>query len=182
MSRFLKILIIIVMIVSPAILFSQINSPVVDDVPDVEFNKAETIEKFKASVTIYGKGAANGEIILNAGASINPSCDSGRIYTFSDISRITVVKWSVQRKGSGWIFYPDRYEIVLKNKTVIQHDGNLGFLNRIRFARSEGRESTLFTYFYDYFRNGKWLNTGAAGEKTPPSKPAAGTLYIIELK
>lgn len=182
MFRFLKLLIFIVMIIFPVILFSQIKFPVVEDVPDVEFNKTETVEKFKASVTVYGKGAVDGEIILNAGASINPSSDSGRIYTFRDISRITVMKWSVQRKGSNWIFYPDRYEIILKNKTVLMHEGNLGFFNRIRFVRSEGRENTLYTYFYDYFRNGKWINTGAAGEKTPPLKPAAGTAYIIELK
>jgi len=166
----------------PVSLVSQIKSPVVDDVPEVVFNSAETSEKFKVSATLYGKRVVTGEVVLNAGASINPSADSGRIYPFRDISRITVMKWSKERKGSGWIFYPGRYEIILRDKTRIMHDGNLGFLNRIRFIKSGGGESFLFTYFYDYFRNGKWANSGVSAESSLHSTPAAGTLYIIELK
>ena len=151
MFSFLKLRILLVIIIFPAMLFPQIKTPVIEDVPDVEFNAAETTEKFKASVTLYGKGVVNGELILNSGASITPSGDSGRIYLLREINRITVIKWSGKRKGSGWIFYPDRYEIILKNKSRILHEGNLGFLNRIRFIRSEGVEKSLFMYFYDYF-------------------------------
>jgi hypothetical protein len=78
------------MIIFPAILFSQIKSPVVEDVRDVEFNAAETSEKFKASVTIYGKGVINGEIFLNAGAVINPSMPAKKLF-IQRYKRITVM-------------------------------------------------------------------------------------------
>ncbi|HOP28135.1 MAG TPA: hypothetical protein P5120_12540 [Spirochaetota bacterium] len=182
MLSFFKFRILLVIIIFPAMLFPQIKTPVIEDVPDVEFNAAETTEKFKASVTLYGKGVVNGELVLNSGASIIPAGDSGRIYLLREINRITVIKWSGQRKGSGWVFYPDRYEIILKDKSRILYEGNLGFLNRLRFIGSEGGERALFMYFYDYYINGKWVNTGVSGEKTPPLNPAAGTSYIIELK
>lgn len=182
MSRFFKLYIIILLFTFPSALFTQIKAPVVQDIPDVEFNAAETSERYKAAVTLYGKGIVNGEILINTGASINPSGDKGRIYPLRDVSRITIIKWSGQRKGTGSVFYPGSYEIILKDRTRIIHDGNIGFLNKIRFVRGEGGELSLYTYFYDYFRKGKWVNTGTAGEKTLPSNPAAGTTYIIELK
>jgi len=182
MMRILNIPVIVFMLFLPHCLTAQIKSPVVEDVPDVKFNASETSEKFKAAVTIYGKGIANGEIILTAGVSVNASSDTGRIYPLRDINRITITKWLKRRKGTGWFFYPDSYEIILKDRSRILHDGNLEFLNRLRFVRTEGGEISLFTYFYDYFRNGKWVNTGTPGEKNIPSVPAAGTVYIIELK
>lgn len=179
----LKISLIAYVILSaPALLFPQVKIPVVEDIPDVGLNTAEISEKYKAKVTLYGKEPLLGEIVLNTGASITPSGDRERIYQFSNISRITVSMWSRQRKGSGWIFYPESYEIILKDGTRVVHSGNLEFLNRIRFAGHGGRTVYLYTYYYDYFKGGMWVNTGTPGEKTAPSRPADGCLYIIELK
>lgn len=171
-----------IMLTIPAMLFSQVKAPVVDDIPDVGFNAAETSEKYAAGVTLYGKEPLKGEIVLNIDASISTSDDSGKIYSLREISRITVTAWSGKRKGAGWIFYPESYGIILKDGTRLAHNGNLEFLNRIRFTQHGGRSFYIYTCYYDYFRNGKWVNTGGTGEKSAPSRPADGCLYLIELK
>ena len=108
MTRFLKFYIIaIIMFAAPGLLYPQIKTPVIDNIPDVNFNAVETTEKYKVKVTLYGKEPLQGEIVLNAGSSINPPGDGGRIYPFSDIVRISVPMWSTQRRGSGWVFFPE---------------------------------------------------------------------------
>lgn len=183
MIPFLKFCIIaIIMLTAPGLLFPQIKTPVIDNIPDINFNAVETTEKYKVKVTLYGKEPLQGEIILNAGSSINPLGGGGRIYPFSDIVRISVTMWSKQRRGSGWVFYPECYEIILRDNTRLVYKGNLEFLNRIRFTEEQKKTGFVYTYFYDYFKQGKWINTGTPGEQTLPSRPASGTLYIIELK
>ncbi len=159
----------------------QLKEPSVDDVPDVEFNITENSELYKAKVTLYGREPFPCEISLSPGATINPSSDRTRLYPLSEISRITVTSWSKQRNRGGWVFYPENYDITLRNGTKIIHIGNIGFLNRMKVSYGKKKGVYLYTYYYDYFRKGKWVNTGTEGEGTPPERPADGCLYIIEL-
>lgn len=166
----------------PAGVLSQVKEPVVDDIPDVTLDMTESIERYRVRLTLYGKEPVTGEIILRGGSSINPSGDPQRIYRFTDISRITINSWSKNRKGDGWVFYPAGYEIILKDQTRVSHAGNIGFLNRISFASGQKKTVYVYTYFYDYFKKGKWINSGSSDFEGQISVPAPRTLYIIELK
>ncbi len=175
-------LITAIILLIPSGLKPQIQGPVVKEVPEIEFNISESSERYKVKITMYGKEPVEGEIILGAGASIYPSGNSGIIYPFRNISRITVNMWNKSKKGSGcWIFYPEGYEIILKDNSRVSHRGNIAFLNRIRFVEGKKKQSYIYTYFYDYYKNGKWVNTGIAGLEGRPSNPASGSVYIIEV-
>jgi hypothetical protein len=178
---FIPLMILFALFLFPSLVSAQPKEPSVDDVADVSINIADTSEKFKARITLYAKEPLTGELTFRSGSSINPSGDPQRIYTLRDVARITVTAWGKSRKGKMWVFYPAVYEIILKNQTRISHTGNIDFLNRIVFTSGQGKSYSIFTFYYDYFKNGKWINTDTRGMETPPLRPAAGTLYIIEL-
>lgn len=165
----------------PCLVSAQPKEPSVDEVADVSINIADTSEKFKARISLYAKEPLAGELTFRRGASINPSGDPQRVYTLRDVARIRVTAWSKSIKGKVWVFYPAAYEIILKNQTRISHTGNIDFLNRMVFTTEQGKSYSVFTFYYDYFKNGKWINTDTSGMETTPERPAAGTLYIIEL-
>ncbi len=174
--------IIIILFLTASIAVAEIKVPVVDDVKDVDFNSSGSSEEYPVKAVFYGGKNITGRILLGGKNSVKSPGEHGRIYPFSDVARITVKRWSGRKKGKGWIFLPSVYEVVLKNGKGVVCNGNIGYLNRIRFTADNGKGLFLYTYFYDYLEKGGWINSGRSGSETLTSVPVKGTLCTIELK
>ena len=175
--QFLKIIIPVLIISAASAGFPQLKEPALPVIPEVDVTE-QSAGSLKAQVTIYGGSAVKGELRADPASSI--SGPGGRMLPLYSVGKITVKRWSMKREGCNTVFYPDLYELILKNGGPVSVSGNIPFLNRMKISVN-GRDRTLYTFYYDYYKNGAWVNSGTAGSSEPSSAPAKGTAWIIEL-
>jgi hypothetical protein len=158
-------------------LFSQVKEPekpyiakVKDDIDFQSFN-------YRARILIQGRTApAEMNIILNSDILI--FADNKKVKV-RDISRINVLLWEKRSRLNKHTFYPSRYEVFYSDYKKEILNGNVESLNKIRTA--DKKSGYIYLYYYDYYRNGKWTNSGVSDFDGLVSKPAEGCAVSIEL-
>jgi hypothetical protein len=157
-------------------LLSQVKEPEQPVIPEIS-NKIESGFTFKVKLTIHGDSSSiEGEIGLNTDELTTAD---KRIIKLNDISKINIILWDKRSKMNRHTFYPSRYEVFFRDyrKTII--NGNIELLNRIRLNRK--KPGFIYSYYYDYFEKGKWINSGSTSFDASASKPAEGCVVSIEL-
>jgi hypothetical protein len=93
----------------------------------------------------------------------------------SDVRTLTFKRWSGKNEGQkGVSFYPVRYDLELKNGKQIHIYENLVLFNTFRFDpdKKSGKKSfAFFSYYVDYYRDGKWVNSGEKGKSYAEEHP-----------
>ncbi len=157
-------------------LFSQVKEPDRPDIPELN-NSIVSGFKFKVKITVQGKvSSIEEEINLNSDVLIT---QDNRAIKIIDISRINITLWEKRSKLNRHTYYPSQYELFFRDYRKIVINGNIELLNRIKFSNNKSRY--IYTYYYDYFKNGKWVNGGASDFNAFSSKPADGCAVSIEL-
>ncbi|MBN2161124.1 MAG: hypothetical protein JW807_17185 [Spirochaetes bacterium] len=97
----------------------------------------------------------------------------------ADIDSIEFTRWAgKERRKNEFAFYHSAARITLKDKQVIECGRNIPALDRLVF-RDEKRSRSLYSYFYDYLKNGAWKNSGETDIAYPETNPHADTLVRI---
>ena len=164
------------LLLSPHI-FSQVNNPDLPETPVINSDIDPEIFKFKARITIQGKAQLLEDIIVLNSDTLNSS-DNKKI-KIKDVFRINVLQWEKRTRVNAHIFYPSKYELLFHDYRKIVLNGNIELLNRVKISTK--KSGYIFLYYHDYFKNGKWRNSGSSDFNEPVSKPAEGCVVSIEL-
>lgn len=158
--------------------FAQVKDPGLPLSPDVEFENGSksSVKYYQAEIKCAGSTMA-GDIYLTT-ESFRDINGKGDVYYWQDISSIRMLEWVRRVKGKSWIFYPESYEVTLKNSTKLRVGGNIRELNRFRLISSR-KQRTMYSYYYDDYVKGKWTNTGLTDFYHPSDRPAAGCVTEI---
>lgn len=172
--EFIALFICVILSVSPAA--AQVKNPTLPDSPLIVDNIDFSQFSFRARVSVSGKGGfTEGSILLTADSIVTAD---RRAFRIKDISRVTVIEWKRRADEKKNIFYPSRYELLFNDFRKINIDGNIESLNR--FKLSARKPVSLFMFYYDSFKDGKWINSGTEGYDAQILKPAAGAVVSIE--
>jgi len=158
-------------------IFSQVNNPDIPEVPVINSDIDTAISKFKARITIQGKAQLLESVIVLNSDTLTTS-DNKKI-KIKDIFRITVLQWEKRTRMNTHIFYPLKYELLFHDYRKIVLSGNIELINRVKINTI--KSGYIYLYYHDYFKNGKWINSGSTGFNEPVSKPAEGCAVSIEL-
>ncbi len=95
------------------------------------------------------------------------------------IDSIEFTRWrGVERRKNEFAFYPAGMKITMLNKKVLLCNGGVSLLNRLAF-RDSGGSRFVFAYFYDYWKNGAWRNSGQSDRSYPETNAPGDTLVKI---
>ena len=157
---------------------AQVKDPGLPLSPDVEFkNESKSSVKYYPAEIKCAGSSMSGDIYLIS-ESFRDINGKGDVYYWQDMRSIRMLAWVRRVKGKSWIFYPESYEITLKNSTTFRVEGNIRELNRFRFT-AKRKQRTLYSYYYDDYVSGKWINTGSADFYQPSASPAEGCVIEI---
>ena len=174
MKRIIFIITVALLCRGPELL-SQFKEPGRPDIPEIN-NELEGF-KFRVRIALQGRdGFIEGEMISNSDFL---TTDDNKNIKIKDISRINVLTWEKRSRMNKHSFYPSRYELFYNDYRKVILNGNIESLNRIRIGRR--KPPFVYLYYYDYFENGKWINSGVSGYDALIDKPAPGCAVSIEL-
>lgn len=176
MKRILFFITILVLCQYPT-LFSQVKEPGLPSLPEIKTPDDLASRKFKARIAVQGRDElTEGEFVLNSDFLITR--DNINI-SIKDISKINVLSWEKRNVVNRHSFYPSRYEILFNDNRKIIINGNIESLNRIKIGSR--KSGYIYFYYYDYYKKGKWINSGVTDFNALISKPASGCAVSIEL-
>jgi hypothetical protein len=93
---------------------------------------------------------------------------------FRDLASLEIKEWSgIMDKSGAFVFYPGKYVLTLKSGEKINAEKNITLLNTIKIEAKRGSRF-LYTYFYDYYQNGIWVNRGVKSPDTVSTQPVKG--------
>ncbi|HOT47151.1 MAG TPA: hypothetical protein PLM53_19670 [Spirochaetota bacterium] len=101
----------------------------------------------------------------------------------AEIDSIEFTRWrGVERRKNEFAFYPAKMKITLLDKRVLMCNGGVSLLHRLPF-RDGGGSRFIYAYFYDYWKNGAWKNSGRSDRSYPETTAPGDTVVkIIFLK
>lgn len=162
-------------------LLPGVETPALKSFETGESQKGKTLE---ALIYVYGMDAQKGRIHFPSDAftveisGVNPP---GRNIKIEDLRDISILQWKGRaEKKEAYIFYPEKYVLNLRSGESIEVENNIPFFNILRLERSS-RLETFYSYFYDYYRRGSWINTGEASPVPEASIPVKGCITGIRL-
>lgn len=155
-------------------LFSQIKEPLNPSIPDIDEQYKLKPFQSKTRITIHGKTDVL-ECVIELNSDAMKTGDKG-IINIKDVSKIDILMWGRKTSFNKHVFYPVRYEILFRDNRKVFVDGNIDLLNRIKI----GNKKFIYSYYYDYYKKGKWSNGGSADFKATHLRPAAGCAVVIE--
>ncbi len=153
------------------------SEPEVRD-PDLNKNRAE----FPATVTFGDGSTMKGKLVLESGTMVyeEPGSRKKAVLDVSDIALIEILSWKGKeyRKFS-YVFWPREYRITLRDSSRVLVSRDITALFSFSFTGSGGSEKKLYTYFYDYWKKGKWVNAGSGDFRHHEKNPHPDTVVRI---
>lgn len=167
---------VLVLLLQHPDIFSQVNNPVIPEIPEINSDIDTAIYKFKTRITIQGKSGMLEDIIVLNSDTLTTS--GNQKIKIKDVFRINILLWEKRTRVNKHIFYPAKYELLLHDYRKIILNGNIELLNRIKTGSKKA--AYFYSYYHDYFQNGKWINSGSPDFNEAVSKPADGSIIAIE--
>jgi hypothetical protein len=147
--------------------------------PSVEFNFNGSNEKtFPVEIDCAGIQKINGKIYLKT-ANISFVNNGEKLQIkIEDLKSIEFLEWREKAdENNSFIFIPSK--VFLEDKKGHQYDLNeLPEFNMIEYSENSKRKK-MYAYFYDYWKNGKWQNSGTEDRSYPLKNPLQGTMLKI---
>lgn len=158
--------------------------PIVDISPFKSFNQIQEI-KVSAFITLHGMVEKKHVIVfpqINSTFEVFSDDFPGKKdVKLGDFYSLEIARWSGKEdKGGSFIFYPDRYILILKNGEKINVNKNIPLFNSLRVLSDKG-EDVFFSYFYDYYKKGIWINRNEKSAKPVSSVPVKGCVTSFKV-
>ncbi len=150
--------------------------------PDVALQ--ETGYGKDALVTFEGGGVRSYHIEFRD-KELQISAETGsrrnRTVLIDEIRMFHIQRWKQVRFRGEMVFVPSKIEITLNDGTVYYADSSLDMLRKLKY-RTEKKSGYLYTFFYDYWQKGKWMNSGSNDPAYPQEHPVRGTVTEIRFE
>jgi hypothetical protein len=166
-------------------LYAQIEDPVI---PVLETEKFQSTTEKKYTVKSFiefAGGLKKDGIIHFPSNKISIKYSSRKEQTSEDLSRIVSIeflKWKGTPISKNSIrFNPSSVRIVFDDQSIFESGGNIPSLNEFTVEKS-GRKEKVYGYFFDYWKNGKWVNSKSNDKDYPQTNPMHGTVMKITFK
>ena len=167
--------ILILLLCSNTLLLSQVKDPGLPFTPEINSDIDMQNFRYKVRITVQGSdNPVNDEIILDTDSLTTAD---NRIFKIKDISRLSVLLWEKRNTLNRYSFYPSRYEFTFRDYKKLVVDGNIVLLNKIKISKNKN----IYFYFYDSYKNGRWIISGVPDFDAAVTKPASGCVLSIEL-
>jgi hypothetical protein len=166
-------------------LFAQTEDPVIPVIDGEKFNStAEKKYSVRAFIEFAG-GVKKDGIVHFASDKIGIKYFSRKEMINEDLSRIVSIeflKWKSQPVSkTSFRFNPASVKIVFDDQSIYESGGNIPSLNEFTIEKS-GKSEKVYAYFFDYWKNGKWVNLKSEDKNYPLSNPIKGTVVKITFK
>lgn len=167
--------------------FSQLKSPVEPKIPEINFNNSPSEKKysFNATIDLNGRKSLKARVFFPDDKLLIPVTGNYEKKSFvvqiSSIKSIEFIEWEKKEyKKNSYMFYPSKTRVSLEGSYYICNR-NIKELNKIIFINQEAdrQEGTVYSIFYDYLKNKKWVNM-KIGMETPVLRPFGDTITKIE--
>ncbi|HPX91814.1 MAG: hypothetical protein BWY23_01656 [Spirochaetes bacterium ADurb.Bin218] len=172
MSRFVLLLALFWV----AFAYSQPKEP---QLPSVDFDPGYGVG-FPVYIELFNKGRLSGYIIFESEPIITIK-ERNWQRSFGEIKVLKIIQWQRREAKRGYVFYPSKYEILFKDGSKFVLESNLSFFNKFQLKDSTGRQFVLYSFFYDYFKNGKWVNRGVSSFDENSDFPVTGCVVFLEV-
>lgn len=166
-------------------LYSQTEDPII---PLVETDKTRSATDNKYSVKAFiefAGGVKKDGVIHFPSEKISIKYSSRSEKVSEDLSRIISIeflKWKpAPLSKNSYRFNPASIRIHFNDESIYESGGNIPALNEFSFEKS-GRKEKVYGYFFDYWKNGKWVNLKSEDKNFPLQNPLPGTVVKITLK
>jgi hypothetical protein len=182
----MKIFFIVLTVFLSAInLYTQTEDPIIPIIETEKFkNESEKNNSVRVFIEFAG-GVKKDGIIHFSSDKIAIKYSSRKEQAHEDLSRIISIeflKWnSVPLTKNSFRFNPSYVKIVFDDQSIYESGGNIPALNEFSIERS-GRREKVYGYFYDYWKNGKWVNLKSEDKNYPLTNPLPGTITKITFK
>ena len=158
-------------------IYSQIKEPESPYSPDIDSNIDKDNFIVKARVALQGNDKPFISLIA---LSSDVLIVGDNRFKVSDLTKINILMWKrAERKLNSYIFYPDRYELYFRDYRSQIINGNIESLNKIRVVGK--KNNYIYLYYFDYFKDGKWINSGGKDFDAAITTPIDGGVISIEL-
>lgn len=160
----------------------SIEGPASPSVPFVK-EPAHQMHTYRVTVVFAHGGQLDGRIHLPSDTvHINVERE-GKIVTINEkvmaINEISFNRWKGTDKGSGgYIFNTVLVEVILNRDNARIIAVRIPAFNRFILETSKGKQ-ICFNYYYDYYINGVWKNSGSTEKAYPDTKPHPDTVIKI---
>jgi len=158
---------------------SEVFFPEDPKIPGVYLdNKKSESPVYPATLRLASKHEIKGAISIPVSTILIPAGGNRKVHV-DKIRSVEIICWKGREQGKGaYVFYPSSLRITLWDKSVY-NCGNIRYFNRIRFSESGGKGVNYYTYFYDYRKKKKWLNSGKSDISYPEKNPHEKTVVEI---
>ena len=151
----------------PSVDFTGLN-----EVADISVSKAEI------RVNISGSGEEIYTMIIPRELSefeiYSKDFKGTRKIFFKDLTGLEIKEWAgILDKSGAFVFYPDKYVLTLKSGEKINAEKKITLFNIIKIE-SKGGSRFLYTYFYDYYKKGIWVNRDVKSPDPVSTLPVNG--------
>lgn len=162
---------------------NRLLAPVEPAEPRIDVPSAREKNEVQPATVSFGDGSTEkGTISLPGGAItfMEPGTREPVTIPVRDVALVEIVTWKGHeyRKFS-YVFNPLEYRIVLRDGTERLVRRDIQGLFKLRFTGSDGTERVLFTYFYDYWKDGGWQNAGSTDFRHHEKNPHPETVVRI---
>ena len=103
-----------------------------------------------------------------------------RTESMSALKSIQFLKWKIEKKKSNaYGFFPNNITVIFKDRTIIERHGNIKGFNKLTFYRKDKPKKFIYSFFYDYWINKMWQNSGKREADFPETNPHKDTVVSI---
>lgn len=167
-----------------ALLFSQIKKPVDPNTPSISFKEKKSENSYPVLIDFIYDKKIRGNVIFGVRRIGIPGRggEGTRYIKILNIKSIDFIKWrGKEYQENSYLFKPSIIKITMNDGSSLTLNGNISRLNRVRFL-PDGKSSikNVYSVFYDYYKNKKWVNSGYSERNYPEKNPHRETLVRIE--
>lgn len=158
------------------------NEPAAPDV-DMEKKKRPDGDGVPATVEMATGEKMTGVLVITFDSLEIETAEAGgsrvTAVPLGAIDSIEFIRWAGKElRKNEFAFYHAAARITLTDKKVIESVRNIPALNRLVFKDAKGSRR-LYSFFYDYRKDGTWKNSGKADIAYPETNPHGDALVRI---
>ena len=161
---------------------SSVKEPVSPSTPNVSVPDG-AMQKFRVVVILAGGDQLAGMLHMPFDTLTFRTAEKGRSLVRTEkldtIKEIIFRRWCPrQRSEEKFLFFPCETEIVTAADTVFRCYDRISALDRFHLYSGE-KKQYCYSYFYDYYKDGLWQNSGSPEKDFPQKNPHRKTVIKI---
>lgn len=111
--------------------------------------------------------------------NMSQSKKNSKEYEIKNLKQVNFKSWNPVKRGKdGYLFFPSEIEFIFENNEKIVGKDLSGIFSKLRI-KSGNVVFIRYCYFYDYYKNGKWINSKNNNFDFPKKNPLSAVVKKI---